>query len=401
MTDPAHWLLEEIPRRLAVEDDWVHHTAKGTSFVVTETGVWLPLTGGSGEGPTHLHVEVRVAVDVTDSALAQSFCDERNHLVLVGRWFHDPQHRIVAIAADIPLLAEQGGDDAGVATEVVGELLNAASTVQYCSAPQRDLAGAKAIPAVQGRIRTTRGLADEYLPRVTFPAGEAPDAADEALILAQDGLILTLLDWYVEHDERETVAERPDGARLVLQVRQHPHAGWGVVISGRPSWNADLAAISDLNGSNHRAGLTRWTRNDDWVENRVFLPNALLRAAGEDVWASSRLVVAVLLNVIEHLDDHAARASALERPVWPADELAADHRRREPWNDGRPEDDPEWYAIYLDEFGRMGNLTEPSYRRWLRTLRDADRDSEPTAGFVRFMEARLSDRNIRSGNTKG
>ena len=70
-------------------------------------------------------------------------------------------------------------------------------------------------------------------------------------------------------------------------------------------------------------------------------------------------------------------------------------RRRDLWNDGRDDDDPEWYAIFLDVFGRMCTLTEPSYRRWHARLTEDDLADAGTAGFIGFMEARIHDRDER------
>lgn len=252
MSAPAHQLLADIPRRLKLQPQWVEHSPDGTSFVVTETGCWL-----SVPDDTSLHVEVRAATDVRDAQRAVAFCDDRNQFALVGRWVYDSDAGVVALVGDLPLTAPPAYDLGAVATEVVAEMVNAVSQVQYVSAPQRDLGGRKAVPALRGNIRGTRNRTDEHLPRHTYPRGADPERAQTALILTQDVLLLPLIDWVVDHQDGETVADHEDGSRLLLRVARHPHAGWGLVVSLLPSWTADVAALNELNARLSPAGLGR------------------------------------------------------------------------------------------------------------------------------------------------
>lgn len=131
------------------------------------------------------------------------------------------------------------------------------------------------------------------------------------------------------------------------------------------------------------------------MEHRAFLTNALLEAAGTDVWAPAELVVEVVESLTAQRSRLPGDGRGLQRPLWPGDDLAATHARRDPWNDARDDDDPEWYAIYLDLFGRMGRLTEPSYQAWCDLLTEQDKTEAGTAGFIDFMEARIFDREQR------
>ena len=176
--------------------------------------------------------------------------------------------------------------------------------------------------------------------------------------------------------------------------RHHPYAGWGLVVSLRPSWVADAAGLNELN-VRAQVGLGRWTTVHDWVEHQVFLPSALLEAAGADVWAPAMLVLDVVASLAAQRSPIPCEGRGLHRPVWPGDDLGAERARRDPWNDAREEDDPEWYAIYLDMFGRMGTLTEASYRRWLALLTKVALADPGTAGFIGFMEARMDDHRAR------
>jgi hypothetical protein len=225
----AHSLLAEIPRRLKVHERWVDHTPNGTAFVVTDTGCWLSIVEG-----TLLRIEIRVASDVWHAERAAEFCDSRNHLALLGRWLYDAGSGVVALVADLPIGDEPSFDVPALATELVAELVNAAGTVQFMSAPQRDLDGYKAVPALHGEICLTRNPTDEHLPNHTYPRGDEPDVAEETLLLAQDILLIPLLGWHVEHDTGHTFAEHPDGSALLIQVAQHPQAGWGLVVSLQP-----------------------------------------------------------------------------------------------------------------------------------------------------------------------
>ena len=73
----------------------------------------------------------------------------------------------------------------------------------------------------------------------------------------------------------------------------------------------------------------------------------------------------------------------------PDDELGAAAARRDPWNDAREQDDPEWYAIYLDRLGRMSTLTEPSFVTWQGLL--APDDLPHVHGFIDFFDRRRRD----------
>jgi len=395
MQVPKDALLATITRRLKLQPQWVHHTPEGTAFIVTETGCWVSL-GDKGD----LHVEIRVATEVLDAATAEAFCDARNHMALLGRWLYASDSGVIALVADLPIRTAPAFDIAAVATELVAELICAAGTVQFKSAPQRDLDGYKAVPTIRGKIRSTRNRTDEHLPRHTYPRGSDPAVAEEALILAQDILLIPLLEWSVEHESGSTVATHADGTQLLLQVAQHPHAGWGLVASLRPSWTADRAALNELNAA-AGTGLTHWTANGDTVENRVFIPNAVIEASKTDAWSSAQLVVGIVEKLITQNVRTPAGGSGLQRPTWPGDDLTSASRRREPWNDGRVDDDPDWYGIYLDMFGRMATLTEPSYRAWFDRLTLEDLEDSTTARFIAFMEARMHDRDERARIANG
>jgi hypothetical protein len=389
----AHPLLAEVVRRLHVHEQWLQHTAEGTAFVVTETGCWLSIADEKT-----LHIEIRVAVDVRDAERAAVFCDDRNHLALLGRWLHDPTSGIVALVADLPIGDGASFDVPALATELVAELLNAAGTVQFMSAPQRDLDGYKAVPALHGEICLIRNPTDAHLPNHTYLRGAEPDVAEETLILAQDIMLIPLLGWAVEHEMRRTIAEHPDGSLLLMEVAPHPHAGWGLVASLRPPWTADVNTLNTLNAADGSAGLTHWTLNGEWVENRLFVPNATLEAAIDDTWGAAQFVVAIIETLSNHRGIAPEGVCALQRPAWPGDDLTTTYRRRRDlWNDFRDEDDPEWYAIFLDVFGRTCTLTEPSYRRWYARLDNEDLAHDGTRGFISFMEARMHDRDERLG----
>jgi len=390
MSFTPHRLLSSIPKRLRLQPRWFEHDPDGTQFVVTETGCWLSLV----DHHSTLHVEVRTALGVHDADTAVAFCDDRNQFALVGRWLYDSNAGVVALVADLPLRSVPEADLETVATEVVAEMINAVSTVQDKGAVQRDLNGRKAVSALRGKVRNTRNRTDEHLPCVTYPRGATADVAESTLILTQDALLEPLLDWAVEHQQVQTVADHEDGSRLLLQVAQHPYAGWGLVVSLRPLWTADPGKLNELNARS-QVGLGRWTTVHDWVEHRTFLPNALLEAAGSGVWAPAQLVLDVIASQTAQRTDIPHEGKGLQRPIWPGDGLGAGHARRDPWNDAREENDPEWYAIYLDTFGRMGTLTEPSYRSWVALLHDEDRRDQRTAGFITFMEARLDDHRLR------
>jgi hypothetical protein len=386
----AHPLLAKIPRRLKLQAQWVEHTPDGTAFIVTETGCWLSV------GDSVLHVEIRVAVDVWDGARAAEFCDQRNHYALLGRWVYDAASSVVALVADIPLPDQPTFDLPAVATEIVAELINAAATVQFMSAPQRDLDGYKAVPALRGKIRSTRNRTDEHLPNYTYPRGSDPAVAEETLILTQDILLIPLLGWDVEHEAGRTLAEHRDGSVLLIQVAQHPHAGWGLVVSLQPPWTAHVDAMNALNASAGSAGLTYWTANGSAVENRLFLPNAALESCRGDTWGAAEFVVSIVETVSNQRGSTPQGGPALLRPTWPGDDVTtAYRRRRDLWNDGREDDAPEWYAIFLDVFGRMCTLTEPSYRRWHARLKADDLADAGTAGFINFMQERMLDREER------
>jgi len=72
---------------------------------------------------------------------------------------------------DLPLDEQATFDVPALATEIVAELVNAAGTVQFMSAPQRDLDGYKAVPALHGEICPIRNPTDEHLPIHTYPRG--------------------------------------------------------------------------------------------------------------------------------------------------------------------------------------------------------------------------------------
>lgn len=393
MSSIPNRLLASIPKRLRLQPQWVEHGPDGTAFIVTETGCWLSLH----DGESTLHIEVRAALGVRDAETAVAFCDDRNQFALVGRWLYDPEFGAVALVADLHLSSVPAADLEAVATELVAELINAVSTVQGKGAVQRDLRGRKAVPALRGKVRNTRNRTDEHLPCVTYPRGATADVAECTLILTQDTLLEPLLGWDVEHQDGQTVADHEDGSRLLLQVAQHPYAGWGVVVSLRPSWIARPAVLNELNVRS-QLGLGRWATVHDWVEHRVFLPNALLEAAGSDAWAPAMLVLDVVASIVAQRSDIPVEGRGLHRPVWPGDDLGAERARRDPWNDACDEDDPEWYAIYLDMFGRMGTLTEASYRNWLALLTDEDLADPGTAGFIGFMEARMRDRQAQQNH---
>ena len=119
----SHPLLATIPSRLLVPSAQIDHTPTGTAFTVSETGCWLTVTDGV------LHIEVRVAVGVTETQAAQQFCADRNELALVGRWAYDEAAGVLTLVADLALSQTSSYDVESVAVEIVGELVNAASTV--------------------------------------------------------------------------------------------------------------------------------------------------------------------------------------------------------------------------------------------------------------------------------
>lgn len=387
----VHPWLDAIPRRLHVRPEWTHHSDRGTAFLVEETGCWISISEDT------LHIEVRAALQVHDLDTAVSFCDARNNLALVGRWVYDAAHGVVALVADLALADGAGFDAEAVAVELVAELVNAVSTVMFKSAPQRMLNGTKATPCLDGTFPTTRNRTNEHLPRVVYPLGQDQDTAIGALAMSQDVLLEPLLDFAVEHYESLTVAEREDGARLVLRAAQHPVAGWGLVIALRPAWTADPVHLNTLNMRAAGTGehvLGRWTTNVDTVEHRLFLTNAMLQAAGP-VWQQASFVAQLVARLSDQPGGSGTDDAAVQRPGWPGDELAIARARRQPWNDHRDDDDPEWYAIYLDTFERGSTLTEPSYRAWLQRLEPGDEQDPSTARFIAFMDARIQDRDER------
>jgi hypothetical protein len=380
MTIPVHPMLIGITSRLKLEPNWVRHGSDGTSLVVTETGCWLSMLD-----ERTLHIEARAATALTDPALAVEFCDDRNQFALVGRWLYDHANGVAALVLDLCLDPTAGYDVEAVASEAVAEIINAVATVQYVCAPQRDLTGRKAVPALHGKVRGSRHPVDEHLPRHTYRLGSDPDAAHRALTLTQDVVLEPLLEWDVDHQTEQSVADHKDGSRLLLRAAQHPHAGWGLVVSLRPTWTTTPAGLNDLNS---RAGLGwgRWVTVPDGVEHRAFLPNALLQAAGTDAWAPAQLVVDVIESALAQRTSIPAEGSAVQRPVWPGDDLGAEQARRDPWHDPS-DDDPEsdWSAVYLDRFGRMATITESSFDAWLDLLTQQDKADPSTAGFIDFM----------------
>lgn len=388
MSAAATALLDALPLRLGVAPRWVERHPDAVAFVAGETGCWLFAQQDL------LHVEVRVAVLARDRQAALRFCDDRNHRALVGRWVLDEEAGVVALVADLPAPDDAAWDVEPVAVEAAAEMINAVATVQYYSSTLAAAVGPKALAAIRGEFWDSPNAVHEHLPTHTYALGATGDVAEQALVLAQDIMLIPLLDWHVDNDS-DALRAHKDGTRLLLQVTRHPIAGWGLVVSVSPPWTTDLDELGELNLSadprKHLLG--HWTSNGDIVEHRMFLSNALLEACGPG-WAPANLICE-LVTALARQPDEAGVASAVLRPHWPGDDLAQVRVRREPWNDHRPDDDPEWYAVFLDMLGRMGTMTEPSYRVWQAQLTEEDRDDPRVTRFCSFMDARMADRNER------
>ena len=388
----SHPLLAAIPKRLLVSPAQIDHTPAGTAFVVSETGCWLTVTDQV------LHIEVRVAAGVTETLAALEFCADRNEFALVGRWVYDENAGVLALVADLALPEHPSYDVEAVAVEVVGELVNAAGTVIFHSA---DLAGSgrggvKATPAINGIFVRERCKADEYLPRVTYPLGGLPDLALSVLLQAQAVLVVPLLGWGdVTHSVGELCAERSDGHRLVLRVAQHPSAGWGLVLSVRVPGSLDVRELNELNLRAAPAGrplLSRWVGHGDSVEHRLFLTNAVLLAAEVEDSGADQLICQRVRDLELTLTAGPAplEGTAVLRPVWPDEDKAIAYARQDPWHEYRAEDDPRWFVISLDRFGRMVTLTDPTYRAWRASLLPSDLEVPGVAAFIAYLERQIA-----------
>ena len=389
----SHPLLAALATRLHVTAAQVDHTPTGTAFVVSETGCWLTVSDGA------LHIEVRVALGVTEPLAAREFCADRNEYALVGRWVYDETSGVLAVVAHLALPETPSYDVESVAVELVAELVNAAGTVIFHSAALAALGGVKATPAVNGTFGRQRNRTDEHLPNVTYPLGAEPDPAITALLQAQAVLVVPLLGWGdVLHAVGELSAERSDGQRLLLRVAQHPSAGWGLVLSVRVPGDLDARELNDANLRAAPAGrhlLSRWVDHGSALEHRLFLTNAVLIAAGLEPGGAGELICELVTDLgallsPALLSPATPDRSAVVRPVWPDDERAVMQARQTPWHEHRADGDPRWFAISLDRLGRMVTLTDPGYRAWRATLLPQDLKAPGVVGFTAFMKREIA-----------
>ena len=391
MPKASHPLLAAITARLHLTTAQVDHSPTGTAFVVSETGCWLTVTDRV------LHVEVRVAVGVTETLAAREFCADRNGFALVGRWVYDETAGVLALVADLALAETASYDVESVAVEIVAELVNAAGTVLFHSAALAALGGVKATPAVNGAFVRQRNRTDEHLPNVTYPLGAEPDPAIAALLLAQDVLVVPLLGWGdVIHAVGELTAERSDGHRLILRVAQHPSAEWGLVLSVRVPGAPEVRELNRLNLQAAPVGrhlLSRWVEHGGAVEHRLFLTNAVLLAAALEPGGAGELICQLVTDLGALLTGSPSsppERSALVRPVWPDEDKAIALARQTPWHERQAEADPRRFVVSLDRLGRMVTLTEPGYRAWRATLLPRDLKVAGVAGFIAFMEREIA-----------
>lgn len=395
MPTPSHPLLAAIAARLDLEDHDVLHHEHGSYFVIGETGCFASVVNGT------LHVEARAALDVKDWSAARQLCDDVNHFLSIGRCIYDDVHRVVAVVADLFVQGEHAYDVEAVAAEVVRKVVNPVAQLQFLSVPQRLLGGRKAVPAPTGEVCGGHSPKRDGR-RYTRTLVRGP--VDQILPLVQDILLFPLLGWSVAHAEEETVAHRPDGARLVVRVARHPKVGWGMVISVRlPTPPRDIARLNLQSVHANRHLLGRWTSGIRDVEHRLFLPLEVLRAAG-DLWAPANFVIEIV-EALAATSTETRDEPALLRPVWPGDDVGAGVARRDPWNDWvpeddviaegdvGPEDDSEWRAVYVDRLGRMSTITEPSFVTWQALLEPEDLAHDHVHGFIAFFEREVRNRD--------
>jgi hypothetical protein len=128
-----------------------------------------------------------------------------------------------------------------------------------------------------------------------------------------------------------------------------------------------------------------WTRVEDHLELRAFLPNALLE------WMDiGDLDLSPVLAQIHTLIDQADAAVSvaadadhldpvLMKPTWPGDEEATGLVRRDPINDGPDAPDT---LVWLDRLDRPAHTTVDSFRRWEEQLTAEDLGDRSVRGFI-------------------
>lgn len=317
-----HELLDSVLAAIEIEPEWTVRFGDGAGLLLRELGVWL--TVAPQPWPALLHVEIQLARDV-DLPTAQQYCVQHNTQGSLGRWVLDRKTRALALVADVPL----GGVSwsAAVVAEIVVHLTTVAEVAASASPP-----GSTVRPPVAGRRRPSPHPRFAQIPPVLDPRALFAEPAQCVMVVVQDGLILTMLPWQVSNEVDASICLADDGSRLIARAEQHPLHGWGVGITLTPESTVppDEAArwVAALNRSESDqavggAALGAWSLHQEKIVHRMFLPIAVLDAAGplfEPVGTVRDTMLAAAAradDALLRLDPPDGVAPVLHRPSWP------------------------------------------------------------------------------------
>jgi hypothetical protein len=383
-------LIAAVVSRLGIKPEWTLEDPAGVGFVAAELGTWLTVrTTPACE--RWLSAEVRLARQVPDTEKTWAFVDELNHWSFHGRWVHDPASATVAVVGGLDLDGLGRADPVWLSAAVVATMVSSAESFASLSRPEGSLDAWKALTLVGGRRRRQAHAISGFVGRDIVSRGKQPGDAAQALILVQDCLVPELLGWSVEHDRHESLAVRRDGLSLVLRACSHPAVGHGLMVTvGGEELDADGADVprrlAALNRALHsQPSLAGWTRVEDHLELRVFLPNALLAWMDISIAEMSPLL-AQIHTIIEQADaasnidaDTEHPESVLLKPAWPGDEEATFLARRDPINDG---EDAPGTLVWIDRLQRPAYTTVESFWRWQGRLTADDLADPSVRGFI-------------------